>query len=225
MRPYIVCHMLSSVDGRIGTENWVPFKRIAAYEETGITEQADAWLCGRITMQQNYAIRWSVLAAEPAGDRSDQHAATVAHTCAIAIDPKGKLGRASADLDGDHLITVLTQQVPQAYFTYLRERNITYIFGEDTSIDLTLIATKLHQLFGIRKIKLEGGGGINGSFHGAGLIGYSVLFFPIADGSDSATFLGTTAADPSQIPFTRLELTKVEQLPDDVIWVNYLVVK
>jgi len=55
LRPYVICHMLSSVDGKI---DGAALKAVAAkgeYENTGATLHGDAWICGRTTMQQHFA--------------------------------------------------------------------------------------------------------------------------------------------------------------------------
>ena len=73
---------------------------------------------------------------------------------------------------------------------------------------------------------LEGGGGINGSFHEAGLIDeYSILYFPVADGSTGPTILDTSLSDTGKIPFRQLRLKELTRIDSDIIWVKYLVVK
>ncbi len=52
MRPYVICHMLGSVDGRIKQNIW-GFKDHHKYFEVPASEiKADAWLVGRTTMQE-----------------------------------------------------------------------------------------------------------------------------------------------------------------------------
>jgi hypothetical protein len=53
MKPYVICHMMPSVDGRLRTDRWdVPKKGHEEYERTANTYRADAWLCGRKTMEE-----------------------------------------------------------------------------------------------------------------------------------------------------------------------------
>ena len=54
-KPYIVCHMLSSVDGKIDGAALGPGMPEGEYEKTGARLKGDAWLCGRTTMQQHFA--------------------------------------------------------------------------------------------------------------------------------------------------------------------------
>ena len=55
MRPYVICHMLSSVDGKIDSAALETVTGEGEYEATGAKLNGDAWICGRITMQQHFA--------------------------------------------------------------------------------------------------------------------------------------------------------------------------
>jgi hypothetical protein len=49
MRPYIICHMLSSVDGKIDGAALSGVMPKGEYEATGAKLKGDAWICGRTT--------------------------------------------------------------------------------------------------------------------------------------------------------------------------------
>jgi 2,5-diamino-6-(ribosylamino)-4(3H)-pyrimidinone 5'-phosphate reductase len=226
MKPLVVCHMLTSIDGRIKTENWKDIRGMEYYEQTGESESADAWMCGRVTMQQHYATPRPNLSKEARSDLSDHIAKNDASSYVITVDPYGKLGWNSPSIDQDHLIIVLSRRVDPAYPQYLREKGISYLFGGDEVIDFTDVLEKLNQHFSIRKIKLEGGGNINGALHTAGLIDeYSILIYPVADGTQSPTLLETKITDSSQIPFQQLDLQKAEVLEHGIVWLKYEVKK
>jgi alkylhydroperoxidase/carboxymuconolactone decarboxylase family protein YurZ len=55
VRPYIICHMLSSVDGKIDGASLQGLTPAGEYEATGAQLNGDAWICGRTTMQQHFA--------------------------------------------------------------------------------------------------------------------------------------------------------------------------
>src|SRR5512133_42488 len=171
-RPYVVCHMVPSVDGRIVTENWhLPRRLLTEYERTASTFDADAWIIGRVSMEP-YAGN-AVLPARAGGarvPRTDFVARSDAPSYAIAIDPSGKLRWESGSIDEDHAVTVLTEQVPDRYLAFLRSRGVSYLFGGKKRIELPTVLRKLQARFGIRKLLLEGGGKINGSFLAADLV-------------------------------------------------------
>jgi hypothetical protein len=52
MKPYVICHMLGSVDGRIKQDIWGFKDHHKYFEETAEKIPADAWLVGRVTMQE-----------------------------------------------------------------------------------------------------------------------------------------------------------------------------
>ena len=52
MKPYIVAHMMSSLDGRSLTDGWHLDFASDLYETTAASFEADGWICGRVTMQE-----------------------------------------------------------------------------------------------------------------------------------------------------------------------------
>ncbi|MCE9669858.1 RibD family protein [Myxococcus stipitatus] len=221
-RPYVVCHMIPSIDGRIVTTHWkLPPRVLAEYERTARTYGADAWMIGRVSMEP-YAGKARVprRASRSPIPRKDFVASHDADSYAIALDPSGKLTWRSGDIDGEHVITVLTESVSDDYLAFLQEKGVSYVFGGARRIDLRKVLRKLQALFGIRKLLLEGGGGINGSFLAADLIDeLSVLLAPIADGS-----IGTPSlfdAKRGRGPARHLKLVGFEKRAGDLLWLRY----
>ncbi|MDB4928036.1 MAG: RibD domain protein [Myxococcaceae bacterium] len=92
-RPYVICHMVPSVDGRIVTTRWKPPAGVLAeYERTAATFEADAWMIGRVSMEP-YAGKSKVPARKVARaiPRTDFIARRDAESFAVALDPSGKL--------------------------------------------------------------------------------------------------------------------------------------
>jgi riboflavin biosynthesis pyrimidine reductase len=214
--------MLPSLDGRIVTGAWkLPPRVLAEYERTARTFDADAWMIGRISMEP-YAGRARIPARKrgPSIPRTDFIARRDAGSYAIALDPSGKLAWKSSSIDEEHVITVLTEKVSDGSLAFLRSKGVSYVFGGKTSLDLERVLATLRREFGIRKLLLEGGGKINGSFLAADLIDeLSVLVAPVADGSVGTPTLfdvsdGTAAA-------RRLKLVSFERRAGDLIWLRY----
>ena len=225
MKPYVICHMLTSVDGRIVTSGWnLSDEGRAEYERTAATYHADAWMCGRITM--------AAFAKGAAPDESpvssvlskrDFVAPHQGTTYAIAVDPHGKLYWQTNAIDGDHVIAVLTEQVSLEYLTFLQAQRISYLFAGASAIDLPTVLDKLAITFQIKTLMLEGGGKINGAMLHAGLIDeLSLLIAPIADGSNGTpTLFDTLSTGQSPHTAMRLTLHTVEQRTDGLIWLRY----
>ena len=60
-----------------------------------------------------------------------------ADSYAISVDTLGKLRWSSGDLDGDHLVCVVSEQVTADYLTILREKGISYVVAGEPLVDLT----------------------------------------------------------------------------------------
>jgi 2,5-diamino-6-(ribosylamino)-4(3H)-pyrimidinone 5'-phosphate reductase len=222
-KPRVICHMMTSLDGRIIVQRWgqdVPGRQ--EYETTAATFESQAWMCGRVTMEKDFTKgRQPDLQPVPTPlDRTDFIAEHEADSFVIAVDAHGKLGWESADIDGEHLIAVLTEQVGDEYLAYLRRLGISYIFGGADTLDFALMLDKLARVFPIKTILLEGGGHLNGSLLKAGLIDeLSLLHYPIVDGAADSATVFEQGDNPS--PAVRFKLQEVQQRAHGILWLRY----
>jgi 2,5-diamino-6-(ribosylamino)-4(3H)-pyrimidinone 5'-phosphate reductase len=224
MKPYVICHMIMSVDGRIISSRWQlsPDGR-SEYEATAATYQPNAWMCGRVTMAAfaNGAAP-APTAPAPTISKTDYVAPHPQTSFAIALDPAGKLYWARNEIGGDHLITVLTEKVSTDYLAHLRAQGISYLFAGRDRIDLKTVLDKLASAFPIKTLLLEGGGKINGSMLRAGLIDeLSLLVAPFADGSNGTPTLFDSPDADVDLPGIRWKLDSIERRSDDIIWLHY----
>jgi 2,5-diamino-6-(ribosylamino)-4(3H)-pyrimidinone 5'-phosphate reductase len=225
MKPRVICHMVASLDGRIITKRWGEKPSLQAYETTAATFGAQAWLCGRVTMEADFTegLPPDLQPGTAPPNRHDFVADKAATSFAIAIDAHGKLGWESAAIDGDHVVAVLSEQVGDEYLAYLRRQGVSYIFGGAKELDFSGILDKLGELFPIETILLEGGGHLNGSLLKAGLVEeLSLLHYPVLDGAASSAAVFEQGEQPG--PPANLRLKHVEQLPGDLVWLRYKVV-
>ena len=117
-------------------------------------------------------------------------------------------------------MTVHGERVSDDYLAFLESRGVSYIFGGRASIDLRRVLAKLRTAFGIRRLLLEGGGKINGSFLAAGLIDeLSILIFPVADGSIGTPTLFDARAGKGL--GRKLRLISVSRIKGDLVWLRY----
>ncbi len=222
MRPPIICHMSSSIDGKIDGTSLKGLTVAGEYEATGGQLAGDAWICGRTTMQQHFADAepFTVASSLSAGQQS-VHIAQQARSYAVAVDTLGKLRWSSAAIDGDHLISMLSERVPVEYLAMLQATGISYVVAGQDAVDLERAVTLLAEQFGIRTLLLEGGGHINGAFLQAGLVDeLSLLIAPGIDGRHEipAVFDGISPKRDKTVPF---KLKSVERRESDTLWLRY----
>ena len=225
MRPYIICHMLASIDGRIEGGILSEVVPDGEYETTGAQLKGDAWVCGRTTMQMHFAEK-KLFASKTSKHAGPQpvHVAQRAKSYAVCIDTTGKLRWAGSDIDGDHLICVVSERAPRDYLPMLREKGISYIVTGRKSVDLASAAELLGKHFGIRRLLLEGGGNINGGFLQQGLIDeLSLLVVPGIDGRHDVPTV-FDGMDPKRRRAARLRLTSVSRRKNGTLWLRYRVV-
>jgi riboflavin biosynthesis pyrimidine reductase len=230
MKPFVICHMMPSLDGRLDVERWnVGEAAHKEYDRTAETYRPDGWLCGRVTMEEFAAGPWRGASSRrndiPAGDWV---APKRGESYAIALDSAGKLAWKTDCVEGDSLIVVLATSAPRAYLAYLRDKNISYIFAGKRAGDISLSTalTKLRAKFGVRRLLVEGGGKTTGAFLRAGLIDeVSLLLTPVADGGMGQPALFDTVGNRSSKALTNLRIASVRKIGAGMFWLKARPVK
>lgn len=231
-RPYVICHMLTSLDGKIdGSFISAPETRpvAAEYGRLRSTFQCQATMYGTTTMEEVYA-EGRAPALEPCAacyPRKDYIAESDVDNYIVSVDPKGVLGWASKYIEKKgrpraHVIEVLTEQVSNEYLNYLRGFDISYIFAGEKELDCALALRKLKELFHIDRLLLAGGAVMNASLLRNGLIDeLSVLVAPVVDGGDGASLFRRGGILPEQTPvaFARKDAVRLE---GNGLWLRYL---
>ena len=236
-RPYIICHMMTSLDGKItgdymNTEaaDYVGEK----YDRLHDDFKTKAWICGRVTFDDNFTF-YEKVDLTPFKDKQiakeDYIAVQNAEKYAVAVDPHGKLAWKNNTIDYNnrvlsHVVEVLTEEVDDAYLAYLQSIKVSYIFAGKDKIDLHILVDKLHNLLGVETLLLEGGGILNGAFLNAGLIDeLSLMLAPTADGSTTNNTLFEMQPDLPSIPPTSFSLKSIVRVGSDGLWLTYTVKK
>ena len=126
----------------------------------------------------------------------------------------------------EHVIEVLTETVSTAYLKHLRDRQVSYIFDGKTSIDLKVALAKLRKVFGITKVRIDGGGVVWGSFLKACLIDeISHIVVPVAEGSIGPPTVFDAEQGHTKRKAKALRLKSIKRFPGGVLWMLYLVKK
>jgi len=219
--------MAASIDGRILAGAWPGHADVSReYENIHAEYDSNGWMCGRVTMEPfAKGVRSDAeIRREYGGDKKrDDHTAPGDYeSFAFAIDASGRLAWESNDINGDHVVAVLSERVSDEYLEFLRERGVSYILAGVKEVDLSLALEKIGDRFGVRTLMLEGGGRINGGMLRDGLIDeVSLLVAPVVDGR-----IGTAAlfdVDGEGVTSHSLVLDAMERRADDIVWLRYRV--
>lgn len=219
--------MAESIDGRIVVDGWPTSDAVRReYEQIHASYEPDGWICGRVTMEPFAGSVRSEIEVrrerESDGPRDDFVAPGEHESFAFVIDPSGRLAWESPEIDGDHVVAILSERVSDEYLAFLRQRRVSYLLAGGRDVDLGVALEKIGFRLGVRTLMLEGGGRINGGLLRAGLIDeVSVLVAPVADGR-----VGTPAlfdVGGSEVSPVALKLEHVERRPDDILWLRYRV--
>lgn len=236
-RPYIFCHMLTSLDGKImGSYMDTPegmaagdvFYNIAFGETPYYKHQG--WLSGRITTDDNFTMYKKPALDEnaPPVPEGDFIAKADAEMYYVSVDPSGKLGWESSTLTYEtttaHVLEVLTNKASNAYKAFLRTLGISYIIVGEDALDYTLLMEKLSTVFGIKSLMLGGGGVLNWSFIQNGLCDeVSIVMAAAADGSSDTPALFETRGGLANDKAVSFSLESVQAMDGGSVWLRYKV--
>ncbi|TYO67460.1 RibD family protein [Bradyrhizobium hipponense] len=230
MKPYVICLMASSLDGRTHPSRWRPkgtgadwFEKI--HDELG----GDAWVIGRVTGSE-FAKGKPYPATTETFPRQNWFARRDANTYGVVLDAHGKIGWGRSDIGGDPIVVVLTEGVPDSHLAGLRGEGVSYIFAGkseiDSEIDLALTLDVLNRELGVKRLLVEGGGVANGAFLRAGLIDeFNLILCPAVDGASGAPFVfdSTDADSDRRAPLAAMTLESTRQLGGGVLLLRYLI--
>ena len=227
-RPYIICHMMTSIDGKV-TGDFLNRpeceEAVNAYYEVNRQLSADAFACGRVTMEESFTKGEYPDLYDYATDRiprQDYIANPKAGFYAVAFDRFGRLGWTSSKIKDDdpgysnaHIIQVMCEVVSDEYLNYLRKTGVSYIFAGEIELDLSVALEKLKKLFGIETMLLEGGSLLNGSFAREGFVDeISLVVAPVtAEADDKPLF--------DEGIMSSFGLSEVEKMNNSSVWLRY----
>lgn len=235
-RPYLSCHMLTSLDGKImGNYMDLPacepagelFYDIAFGDEPFYRHQG--WLSGRVTTDDNFT-HYRTPDLDPAAPPvpPGDFIAGKAPMYYVSVDPRGVLGwqenTVTYETTTAQVIEVLTGQASNAYKAFLRQKGISYLLAGEDKLDYALLLEKLKGLFGIQVLMLGGGGVLNWSFLQAGLCDeVSIVVAPAADGNPTTQSLFLAKEGLSTDKPISFILLGAQAAEGNALWLRYRV--
>ena len=190
-KPYIIVHMMTSVDGRIDCGMTAQLAGEPEYYSTLDSLNVPTRISGRVTAEteltrdgkfnpQNKEIL----------SKTDFAKNATADSYNIVVDTKGTLQWSKENGNNFPHLIITSEQVTKDYLDYLNRQNISWIATGKDQIDLAKAMEILADEFNINRLAIVGGGKINGSFLEAGLIDeISILIGAGADEPVNQAFL------------------------------------
>jgi 2,5-diamino-6-(ribosylamino)-4(3H)-pyrimidinone 5'-phosphate reductase len=224
-RPYVISYLAVSVDGRLdGIE--VDLER---YYAIAARFEADAILAGSET---------AIAAIERYGGAENVYDEGVAAERAVEGDPRpliavvdgrGRVRRWSSFQQAPYWgrwVALITQDVPAAHRAYLASRNIDVLVCGSGYVDLALALERLARDYGVRRVRVDSGGRLNGALLRAGLVDeVHLLVCPWLAGGTSPRSSFITDDLAPDASGTRLEPLGVESFEDGAVLLSYRVAR
>lgn len=236
-RPYIFCHMLVSMDGKImgnymdtpqGIKAQEVFYDIAFGKKPYYHHQG--WLSGRVTTDDNFTFYKKPRIDENAEQvaEGDYIANAQAGMYYVSIDPNGRLGWEKDTLMYEdtqaHVIEILTAKAGNAYKALLRKLHISYLIVGEDQIDFEVMLEKLKESFHIETLMLGGGGVLNWSLIQQGLCDeVSLVVASAADGSNQTPTLFEMRENFSNDRPIEFALQEATIMDEAALWLRYKV--
>jgi 2,5-diamino-6-(ribosylamino)-4(3H)-pyrimidinone 5'-phosphate reductase len=221
MRPHVVIHIETSVDGRItGFE-----PDMALFYELIPRWAEDATLAGADTM----------LAAPdqiPPETEEDLVPPEVreddTRPLLVIPDSRGRVRVWHAFRRWPfwrRFVALVAESTPRDYLEYLAERHVDYVVVGEDRVDLGKALEELASRYGVTTVRVDSGGALNGALLRAGLVDeVSVLHAPVLVGGKAPTTIFTEVDGGGEHGTVKLQLEHVGKLRDDVVWTRYRVV-
>lgn len=230
-RPYVICHILSSLDGKINGPFMAKEATSSLSGEYGKIRRemnADAWLYGATTTKEFTDFRKPVLDKEHSVPDGDFIVDDKAKQYYVSIDVDGEIGWESGTFRNrgrteSHVIEILTKATPVSYKAYLQKQGVSYIIAGETRLDCKMAMEKLYKLFHIGKLLICGGGVVNWSFLQAGMIDeLSLLLAPVTDGGCGSASLFTQIPVYGKGEPVEFQLKNVESVGNGGLYLTYM---
>ncbi|MBI2868241.1 MAG: RibD family protein [Chloroflexi bacterium] len=225
MLPYTVIHNAVSLDGRL---DWFS-PDIGLYYELASRWREDATLAGGDTLLKAYAAQPVPEAPArpvdppPAKDGD-------CHPLLVAPDSRARLRNYWDLLRREpywrDVVVLCSRRTPADYAAFLSARRIGCIVEGDDRVDLGKALERLNADYGVKRVRVDSGGTLNGVLLRAGLVNeVSVLVHPCLVGGVTPQSLFRAPDLTSAAGVINLKLTNLEKLKDGIVWLRYEVVR
>lgn len=224
-KPYIICHMMESVDGRIDCSMTEKLNGEKEYYQ--ILEKLDVptTVSGKTTARLEMAEPgvFSPVEDDVLGKTAFSKKAG-ANGYSIVTDTKGTLLWNDQTESDTPLLIITSEQVSKEYLAYLDSKHISWIACGNEKIDLAEVVRLLAEEFSVSRMAIVGGGTINAAFLDAGLL--DEISMLIAPGIDGRGGMGASFDNLSmEKEPVLLKLEQAVPYEDGAVWLRYSIQK
>ena len=222
-RPYIICHMMTSIDGRIDCEMTGKLKGVDEYYQTLNELNAPARLSGRVTAELELALKgkFSPKKPEETFEKESFSKKKDSEGLEIIVDNKGTLLWDDDSKYERHHLIITSEKVTKEYLDYLDSKKISWIVCGKEKIDLKKSMEILFKEFQVKRLAVVGGPQINSSFLDEKLLDEITILIGVGiDGRKGmpALFDGFSMDHPIT---TNLQLKEVKSFKNGAVFIRY----
>lgn len=221
MLPRVIVYNAVSLDGRI---DWFT-PDLGQFYGLASTWQEDATLVGSETIlaaaDQSAPEAEAVEMPEPQPD--DQR------PLLVVVDSRGRVRNWDFWRQQPYwrsAVVLCSRSTPEEYLRHLQGKRIPTIIAGDQQVDLRPALEELGARYGVRTVRVDSGGTLNGALLRAGLVDeVALLIYPVLVGGTSPRSFYRAPDLTSAEGVLSLKLIHHERLENDALWLRYQVVK
>ena len=220
-KPYTICHMMISIDGRIDCAMTSKLRGVNDYYTTLDEINVPTTVSGRVTAELEMAESGTFVSKnnESYGQEGfSKQAETEGYE--VVVDSNGKLRWPDASGMSKPYLILTSKKVTKEYLQYLDEQHISWIACGDEHVDLVRASEILFEQFHVKRMGIVGGSKINTAYLEAGLLDeISLLIGAGIDGRGGmpAVFDGLSMSHDA----TALKLMDVQKFDSGAVWIRY----
>jgi 2,5-diamino-6-(ribosylamino)-4(3H)-pyrimidinone 5'-phosphate reductase len=222
-RPFVVVHNVMSVDGHV--DGFTP--DIGQYYDAAAALEADCMLTGSDTILKAIETEGiepdrDVPQEPPVVDAGDER------PLLIIADSRGRINVWQALREAGYwrdVMALVSQSTPAKYIEHLRKSSVPYILAGADHVDFREALEAMSRQ-GIKKVRTDSGGTINGLLLRQGLVDeISVLVHPaLVGGTTPSSIYRAPDLAPGESPVS-LQIIGSRRLRNGVVWLRYKVTK
>lgn len=226
MLPHVILYNVVSLDGRITGFN----ADVELYYELASKWDIDAVLMGSNTVLTGFNVKPGEIREEDKEAlKTRKKDPEDSRPFLVIPDSQGQIRIWNELFQMPYLrdiIVLCSKSTPEEYLEFLNERNIDCIIAGKDQVDLKDAMEKLNSEYGIKSIRVDSGGILNGVLLRAGLADeVHMLIHPELVGGTKINSIFQAPDLNSLNEVINLKLIHIEKLKNDIVWMKYEVIK